>query len=214
VSINWTKLLPALLLILFPFALLHGKNVRYRAVVRGWEGYWSRIFLLVWHPIDFLRAAVGAWLLAQAVAVPDAYGLLRYAPYVIHGAVFVTATIIQTLVCKEPDSAQAPFAFLIGLVLGYLPALLPGYAPLLTAAVAVLLAAVLARGLNAPAVFFPVLALAVVVLGVVFAQKKLLLPLAAIAPALGLPWLLTLLFPRDLIVPYLAKPSAAPAVKP
>jgi hypothetical protein len=213
VSINWSKFLPALLLLLAPLALLHGKNVRYRAVVRGWEGYWSRVFMLAWHPVDFIRAATGAWLLAEALRVPDAYGLMRYMPYVIHGVVFVAATVIHTLTCKEPESAQAPFAFLIGLVVGYLPALLLGYAPFLTAVVAVLLAAVLARGLNSPAVFFPVLALAVIALGIVFAQKKLLLPLAAIAPALGLPWLLTLLFPRDLVVPYLMKPTVAPPLK-
>jgi hypothetical protein len=210
VSINWSKLLPALLLLLFPLALLHGKNVRYRAVVRGWEGYWSRVFLLVWHPIDFVRAAVGAWFLAEALRVPDAYGLVRYTPYLVHGVVFVAATIIHTLVCNEPESAQAPFAFLAGLVLGYLPNFLFGYASFLTAGVAVLVATVLARGLNSPPVFFPVLALAVIALGVVFAQKKLLLPLGAIAPALGLPWLLTLLFPRDLVVPYLARPSLTP----
>jgi hypothetical protein len=48
----------------------------------------------------------------------------------------------------------------------------------------------------------------VILLGVLFAQKKLLIPLAVVAPALALPWLLTLLFPRDVVVPYLAKPSS------
>src|SRR4051812_27241943 len=103
VLVNWSKLIPALLLLLTPVAILHGRHVRHRAVVRSWEGYWSRVVLLWSHPFDFARSALGGWWLAEALRVPDAHGVMRYTPFFVHAAVLMAASALQTLVCKEPE---------------------------------------------------------------------------------------------------------------
>lgn len=207
--IDWLKLTGALILLLPPIALLHGKRVRFRATMRDWDGYWVRTFVLGTHAIDFVRAALGAWLLVEALTrAPGAQGVMRHAPLLIQAGVFVFAVSLQTLVCKEPDTAHAPFTFVAGLALGFLPPLMPTWEPLAVVGFALLLAAIVAYGARIPAVFFPLLAVVLAGAGFLF-TKKLLLPLAALCCAVALPWLLTLLFPRHFVVSYLAKrPSA------
>lgn len=208
--IDWLKFIIALLLLLPPVALLHGKHTRYRALMRDWHGYWGRTFSDGSHAIDLVRAALGAWLMAVALTqAPGARGIAAYLPFITQAAVFAVAAALQTLVCKEPEAANAPFAFSAGLIIGFLPPLLPGFGPLLTVAFALLLAIVAASGANSPAAYFPVLSVAVVGLGLVFTQQKLKMALGVVAIASALPWLLTLLFPRHLVTSYRSRASVS-----
>lgn len=114
--IDWLRLVPALVFLLTPIAVFHDKHVRYRALMRDWEGYWRRTLSLGLHTIDLLRALLGVWLLTEAVRrVPEAQGLMRFGAYFVHGAVLCVATVVQAVVCKEPEAAHAPFAFVVGL---------------------------------------------------------------------------------------------------
>jgi hypothetical protein len=204
--IDWTKLIAALGLLLPPVALFHGKRVRFRGVTRDWDGYWGHTIALGTHAIDFVRAIFGSWLLAEAMRrAPDAQGVMRQAPLLIEAAVLFCAVALQTLVCKEPDTAHAPFAFIAGLALGFLPPLMPDWEPFAICGFALLLTTVVTFGARLPAVFFPLLALTLAAAGFLFTGKKLLLPLAILCSAVALPWLLTLLFPRDFVVSYLGK---------
>jgi hypothetical protein len=214
--IDWPKLIAALVLLWTPIALFHGKRVSYRALMRDWDGYWGRTLSLGLHTVDFARAALGAWLLLNALAAaPNAHGILRHTPLLVTAAVLLPAAAVQTLVCKEAETAHAPFAFMAGLVVGYMPPLMLGQVtPFLVAGFALLLTAVIAYGGSAPASFFPTLAVTLAASGVLFAQKKLLLPLAVLCSTVTLPWLLTLLFPRHFVVSYLKRPIAAHEVPP
>ena len=202
--LDWIKLLPSLVLLLVPVALFHGERVRYRAVMRDWEGYWGKTFALGLHSIDFGRAALGAWWLAESLTrAPEAQGVMRYAPLIVQTVVLTLATALQTLFCKEPDEAHAPFAFVSGLVIGFLPPLMPSLTPTIIAGFALLLAIVVTAGTRSGAVYFPMLAAGVVGMGALFLQKKFLLPLIPLACGVALPWLLTLLFPRHFVSSYL-----------
>ncbi len=159
--IDWFKFIAALVLLVTPIGLFHGKKVRHRALSRDWHGYWSATLTLGLHWIDFGRAVLGAWLLSDALtAVPAASSALRYAVPLAHGAVMALAVIIQSFVCKELDAAHAPFTFVTGLVLG-------AAAPL-TALVPILIALTIALGTRAPVAFFPVLALTLPGIGYLF----------------------------------------------
>lgn len=207
ILIDWSKFLPALLLLLTPIALFHGRQVRHRALPQDWSGYWQRTFSLGLHTIDFGRAMLGAWCLAEALtAHPSATGFMRFNPVLAKAGVLALAAALQTFVCKEPDSAHAPFAFLGGLVLGFLPFHIASFS--------LLIAIVVAAGTRAPTVFFPVLSLAVVIVGALFEQKKLLLVVSCTAVVVGLPWLLVLLFPRQWVVTHVLKRTGAPSTPP
>ncbi len=193
--IDWVKLLPALLLLLTPIAVFHGKRVRYRAVDQSWGDYWGRAAKLELHSIDLLRAAIGAWLLAEAFTLaPGTAGILRYGPLAAQFAVLCLATALQTMVCKEPDAAHAPFTFAVGLAAGYLPPL--------TFAFALVIAYVAAFGARVASIFLPVFAAAIVGLGILLNGKKLIYVLITLGCAIALPWLLCLLFPRSMVVSY------------
>jgi hypothetical protein len=201
--IDWAKFGPALLLLLIPIALFHGKRVRYRAVQREWDGYWGRTASLGLHAIDFGRAALGAWLLVEALKIaPGSVGTTRYGPTLIQAAVLGLATTLQTMVCKERYAAHAPFTFVAGLVVGFLPPLIAG--------LALLLAVVLAYGARTPAPFFPILSVSIAAFGVFLTGKRNLLTLVITACAVALPWLLCLLFPRPLVVSYLPRRTTTP----
>jgi hypothetical protein len=174
--------------------------VRYRSVSRDWDRHWPRIFSLGLHVIDLGRAALGAWLLTQAVLrAPDATGLLRHGPLLTQAAVLAAAVLVQTFVCKERDAAHAPFAFVIGLVAGFLPPMLAG--------LAILFALTIVIGARMPAALFPILAVAVMAIGFLLHGKKLLPSLAITAGVVALPSLVTTLFPRRLVVSYRARRS-------
>jgi hypothetical protein len=197
--IDWLRFSGALLLLLVPIALFHGPRVRYRSVSRDWDRHWPRIFSLGLHSIDLGRAALGAWLLTQAVErVPGATGLLRQGVLLTDAAVLGVAVLVQTFVCKERDAAHAPFAFVIGLVAGFLPPLLAGFAVLLAIAIAI--------GARMPAALFLILAASVMAIGYFFVRSGL--PgVAIVAGAVALPSLATAMFPRRLVVSYRAKRS-------
>lgn len=200
--IDWVKFLPALLFLLTPIALFHGKRVRYRGLDQSWDGYWKRALALGLHSIDVLRATAGAWLLAESFrGAPDTTGVLRYAPLAAQFGLLCLATTVQTMVCKERDSANAPFAFVAGLAIGYLPPLTSGFA--------LVIAFVVAFGARLAPIFFPFLAVAIVGLGMLLNGKKLLYVLISVACAIALPWLLCLLFPRTLVVSYWHKRTTA-----
>lgn len=200
--IDWFKLAAALVLLVTPIGLFHGKKVRHRMLGRDWHGYWRATFTLGLHWIDFGRAILGSWLLSDALtAAPGASSLLRYAVPLASGAIMGFGVILQTFVCKELDAANAPFAFVTGLVLG-------AAAPL-TALVPILLGLTIALGTRAPVVFFPVLALALPGIGFLFEGKKALLALGIIGAVVLLPWLLSLMFPRELVVTYRARRNSA-----
>lgn len=206
--IDWFKLAAALLLLLPPIGLFHGEKIRYRTLERDWSGYWRHTFSLGLHWIDLGRAILGAWLLLEALALaPGARSTYRYAIPLTHGAIMGLAVTLQTFGGRDRDHAHAPFAFVTGLVFGFFPPL--------TAAFAVLLALVTAAGTRAFIVFFPILALALPGLGFLFAGKKVLLFHGIGGAAVALPWLLTLMFPRYLVVAYRSRRlSSAEAAEP
>jgi hypothetical protein len=153
-------------------------------------------------------------MLAEAmIPGPDAHGAMRHIPLLVEAAALFCAVALQTLVCKERDTAHAPFAFAAGLAVGFLPAFMPDWEPFATSGFALLLTTVVTYGARLPAVFFPLLALTLAVAGFLFTGKKLLLPLAVLCSAVALPWLLTLLFPRDFVVSYLGK-RTEPVISP
>ncbi len=200
--IDWPKLIFSLVLLLPPIALFHGERVRYRAVMRDWDGYWGRTFSLGFHSIDLLRAALGAWLLAEALQrAPEALGMMKYGAIVAKAAILAVAAVLQTSFCREPEAAHAPFAFVSGLVLGFLPPLVAGFG--------LGLAIVLTMGIHAPSVYFPLLAVTTAALGFLFTAKTLLYELISVTVAVTLPWLITLLFPRHFVSSYRARPKGA-----
>jgi hypothetical protein len=210
-TIDWWKFLSALLLLLVPGDLFNGGvKVRYRDVTREWHGYWLRVLTHGMHTIDLGRAALGTWLLLDSLhGAPDARGLLRYAPLVTQGGIRIAAVLVQTLVCREKDAINAPFTFVVGL-------LLAGISPVV-AFFAVALAAPVAAGMRAPVAFFPVVAVAHLAIGFWFRGRALgggasfaVLPsLALAAIAAMVPFLWSLMFRRDLVVAYRAKPRSA-----
>src|SRR4051812_40343707 len=109
--IDWLKFLPALVLLLTPVGIFHGAKIRLRPISRGWDQHWAQIVTLSLHAIDLARAALGSWLLIGSLtAAPGAHGLAIQAPIILQGVIRVLAVLLQTIVCKEPDSANAPFA--------------------------------------------------------------------------------------------------------
>jgi hypothetical protein len=207
ITINWILLALALALLLVPIAVFHGERVRYRALMRDWDGYWGRTLTLGLHAIDLLRSMLGVWLLAEALRrAPEAQGALRYAAVAAQGGVLCVATLLQAAFCKEPETAHAPFAFIIGLTLVHVPPPVAGFS--------LVLAGALALGANSPTGFFPVLALGVVGTGFLFEGKKLVFECAVLAAAILMPWLFTLLFPRHFVCSYRAKRRTEPPPPP
>jgi len=196
--IDWLKFAPALFLLLPPSRVFHGKKIRFRPISHDWTDHWSQILNLRLHWIDLGRAALGGWLLVESLALsPGAAGFMRYSVPVTLGAVMIVAVTLQTLVCKQPDSANAPFMFVTGLLIGVYPPTIVAFA------IAVALTA--ATGSRVPAAYFPVLALTLVGSGFLFEGKKTLIKLALGFCAVIVPWLFSIMFSRDLVLTYRAK---------
>jgi hypothetical protein len=201
-TIDWLKLAPALLLLLTPISLFHGKKVRVRPIERDWDTHWPQIAGLGLHWIDLGRAVLGAWLLLDALSlVPGTRGAMRYAPLAAQGAVLIVASCLQCFVCKERDSAHAPFMFVTGLILGFYPPTVAGFS--------ILLAVTAAAGSRTPWVYFPLLAVLVAGLGFLFVGRGALIGLAAGGAAVALPWLLTLMFRQTLVLSYRTRRSSS-----
>ena len=193
--IHWFKFAAALVLLLTPITLFHGKRVRYRNIGRDWASHWPQFLSLGVNWIDFLRAFLGAWLLIDALApLPQAKGLLRHGVFLTQAGVLAVATLLQSVVCKEPDAFHAPYGFAAGLVFGL-------FQPTI-AAFTLLLAIALTLGLRTAVAFLPLLAITLVPLGLLFTHKKALLLLVAAAVAIVLPWLVTLMFRRHFVFAY------------
>src|SRR5438876_5032239 len=107
--IDWLRFLPALVLLLTPIGIFHGAKFRLRPVSRGWDHrHWAQVSTVSFHVVDLARAALGSWLLIRSLtAAPGAHGLAVQAPMILQGAVRVLAVLLQTVICKEPDSANA-----------------------------------------------------------------------------------------------------------
>lgn len=191
-SLFWLTFPPALFLLLPPIGWFHRDTVHYRAISRDWRGHWSQILSLRLHLLDLVRAALGGWLLRQAVLSTSSGATTA----ILHAVVLALAVALQTLVCRAERAALAPFAFTTGLVLGYCLVLGAGFALVLTVA--------LTAGLRLPALFFPLLGLSVAGAEALFRGPGAMLDLAPIASAVALPWLLMLLSRRRFVVAYLA----------
>jgi hypothetical protein len=132
--------------------------------------------------------------------------LAKYTPIITQGIIRVTAVFVQMVVCRQKDAVNAPFTFVIGL-------LLAGISPVV-AFFAVALALPVALGLRAPAVFFPVVAIAHLGIGFWFKSKGAVPGLSFGAIAAIVPFLWSLLFRLDLVVAYRAKPMPIEAHSP
>ncbi|MBI5692433.1 MAG: hypothetical protein HZC55_20310 [Verrucomicrobia bacterium] len=199
-SLDWARIAPALLLLLPPVGLFHGRKVHLRALSRDWEGYWRRTFALPLHYLDLVRGAAGAWLLAAALTpAASAAAQVRHEALALKIALLALAALLQAAVCKERDSAHAPIAFLIGVVIGT--------APPLASAFGLVIAVALPLGANSPAAFFPMLAITVPAAGSLFTGRSHLYELITVAVVAIVPWIFTLLFSRDFVSSYRASPK-------
>jgi len=199
--VDWIRFATALVLLLTPIAVFHGKHVHYRPIRRDLDAHWSRILRLGLHAFDAVRGALGGWLLVNALGPdPAAHGILRHGVMLTQGGVLLAAVTAQTFFCREPDCAHAPFAFVSGLLFGFCPPVIAGFSLVLALAVA--------GGSRTPAAVFPTLSLAVLALGFLLGGKSLVVRLAFGICAILLPWLYSLLFSRDLVISYRARRSS------
>lgn len=192
--IDWSVFAPALLLLLIPMGLFHGKRVRYRPISRNWPEQLPQIVLLPHHFVDLLRAGLGAWLLSHSLepALAPATALEKYLPAIVQGAVICAGVLLQTLFCKEPDSLNAPYAYVVGIVAGFLPPVVAGFA--------LLFASVVTIGLRSAAAFFLMLSISTVAAGFLFTGQKFIFSILALCVAVLVPWLLALLFAQELVL--------------
>ena len=196
--VDWLKFLPALVLLLTPLSLFYGEKTRYRDISRDWDQHWTLILTHGSHAIDLGRAALGTWWLLDSLqTVPNAHGLERYLPLLTQGSIRILAVLLQTVVCREPEHANAPFAFVTGLLLG-------GSAPVV-ALFALALAIPVAAGSRTPIAFFPLVAIAHFAIGFWFKGKGAVIGLSFGAIAATIPVLWSFMFHRDLVVAYRAK---------
>ncbi|HEY1107631.1 MAG TPA: hypothetical protein VGE76_03335, partial [Opitutaceae bacterium] len=114
--------------------------------------------------------------------------------------VVVLGTMLQSLVCREPDSALAPFAYLLGLTAGFLPPIVSLPAIVLTAAITL--------GTRIPAVAFPVLAASIGAFGLMFLGMRKVLIVAPLCLAPLVPSLIALLFSRELGATHRTRPDS------
>jgi hypothetical protein len=195
VSIEWGKFLPAVILLLTPVALFEGPQIRFREIDRDWDRHWGQIASHWLHYFDFVRAALGTWLLLASLhPVENAHGFAKYAPLLTQGSIRLLAVVVQAVWCRAPDSINAPFAFVTGL-------LITGLSPLV-ATIALALAIPLSAGSRTPAAFFPLLAIGFFAVGFLFGGKALILKISMGALAPVVPWLWALLFQRSMVIPY------------
>lgn len=204
--IDWPRFLFALALLLIPIGLFHSERVRYRALIRDWDGHWRRSLTLGLHSVDLARAVLGGWLLLQAVSQAPEFKGVNHLVLVVQASVMLVAMTLQASICRERGVLHAPFAFAAGLVFGFLPLLVGAFA--LPLAVALSLMAVARGG------FFAIFALAVCVVGFFFAGRAQLPALVAVSSAVAFPWLIGLLFRRHFVSTYRGRPRDAPSAPP
>lgn len=196
--VDWPFFGPALALLLFPIGLFHGRRTRFRSLSRDWSGQWSLFFTQPHHLADLLRAAAGGWLLAHALQTPP--GASLYALLLTQVAVVILGMTLQSVVCREPDSALAPFAYVMGLAAGFLPPIVAGPA--------FVIAAVATLGTRIPAIAFLALAVSVGAFGAFFLGRSKVIVVAPLVIAPLVPPLLALLFSRELGTTHRTRPDS------
>src|SRR3954470_14727416 len=98
-TIDWIKFLPAVALLLFPGDLLNSSKVRYRDVMRDWDGYWSRVLIHGVHSIDLVRAALGTWWLLDSLhGAVNPHGFAKYEVLVTQASIRIFAVFLQAVV--------------------------------------------------------------------------------------------------------------------
>jgi hypothetical protein len=200
--VHWPQLVGALLLLLIPISLFHGRSVRYRPIGREWDRHFKQIVALPSHLIDFGRAILGAWLLTLALErAPDAAGFERHIPLLAPIVVLTLALLVQTFVCKERDAANAAYAFASGIVVGFLP--------IAVGAFALLLAVTITTGARRPLAYLPLLAISVGAIGYALGRMSYVFAIAAVDAALIAAWLSTFMFQRTVVVAYQARHHSA-----
>jgi hypothetical protein len=110
----------------------------------------------------------------------------------VQGGVMALGALLQTVPCREPDSGYAPFAYVTGLAVGF--------APPLVLAFGLIMALVATIGTRIPALYFTVLPAATLAAGFLFTGRKLLPDLGLLGLVIALPWLVSLLFSRELVL--------------
>lgn len=204
-EIDWLKFSGALVLLLTPIGIFHGARTRHRALDSAWSGYWLRTLSHGFHTIDFGRAMLGAWYLADGLLPgAEAKGFAAHTPLLVQFGVLGLGIVLQTFVCKEPHAACTPFAYAAGLATGFLPISVGWFA--------LLLAVVFTIGVRAPSLFFPALSATVIGVSLLVTGLEIIPAHLALAVAVGMPWLLTLLFPRELMVAHLARRATSERV--
>ena len=185
-TVNWLLLLPAVVLLWTPIALLQGKRARHRVVDIGWHGYWPRTFLFGLHWFDLVRAVLGAGLLTAATTVDLVKaGIDAHPPLLLRTGVLLLGALLQCRGHLESKTIHAPFAYIAGLTLGTLYPTVAVFSLALTL--------VLAVGPGLPGAFFPLLTLIGAGLGYLLESMTGLFDAATLAPAVVAPWLLTFL---------------------
>ena len=193
-TIDWITFLPAVVLLLTPGDLFNSGKIRYRDVSRDW----GRSLAHGLHSIDFARAALGTWLLLESLhGAVNPRGLQKYEVLFLQGGIRILAVLLQTVVCREEHSVNAPFTFVTGLLLG-------DVAPLV-ALFALAVALPVALGSRSAAAYFPVIARPYLGVGVWFKGKPAMLGLIFSAFAVFLPLLWALMFRREFVSTYRAK---------
>ena len=120
-TIGWQMFLPAVLLLWFPTSAMLSKKVQLRA----WETFQSLHSSTSprpwwWVPalwIDPVRAAVGAYLLRESLALNDAYlQLVTEGPYAVMLGVLLVGVILQLWSSREEGVMLAPMGFVAGVI--------------------------------------------------------------------------------------------------
>lgn len=201
-TVNWLLLLPAVVLLWTPIALLQGKWARHRVVDLGWHGYWPRTLFFGLHWFDLVRATVGAGLLTAGTAVElTPTGIASLPPLLLRAGVLLGGALLQCHGQREQKSIHAPFAYIAGLTLG---SLFPTVAVFSLA-----LTLVLAIGPGLPGAFFSLLPLIGAGLGYLLESMTGLFAAVALAPAVVAPWLLTFLLRKPFSSTYRSRGRVA-----
>jgi hypothetical protein len=125
-TIDWTQLLPGLLLLLYPADRLLSARVH----LRSFESFMClenspRFRPWWWVPVlwlDPLRGYFGTWLLLRAFAMEELDWTLLESPfYWVLIVVLAAATLCQTLTRGDRDGLLAPIGFTTGIVAALLP---------------------------------------------------------------------------------------------
>lgn len=196
--LDWPKFIAALVLLLPPSPLFFGRNVGYDSLARILDQFLPGVFRLAWHWVDLCRALVGVWFLTLTLGIGHAPRQTPpYQALVVLAAVLSVALVLQTVVCKEPNSFHAAFAFVVATIVVLFPPLVAGFA--------LVCGVMSSTGFRSAMAFFGMTAVCLVIFGYWFYPNWLLLAVGALMS--GLPLLLPMLFGRELVLAHC--PAAA-----